>query len=133
MGIVAPVVWPPLTPDTLLYRAYPFPDSLNRKTGRPEAKLFYRKEDEEGLSVAFSVAAILERYPNAAGMCQLSVGSATTPGIGILGCPDPLSIIQDAPDHAEIRGIPTRRQDTETALRIAKYLARIAANMPIAN
>ncbi len=97
-------------------------------------KLFYRKQNETGLSIGLSVAGLLTRYPNAAGMCQLRVGSVTTPGVGILGCPDPLSIIQDAPDHAEIRGVPIRDDEhQEMAIRIAKYLARIAENVPLSN
>lgn len=52
-------------------------------------------------------------------MCRLIVGD-------IVDCPDPLYLIQDAIDHAEIRGVPTRDEDQEKALRIAKYLARIA-------
>src|ERR1700719_2276673 len=131
MGTFAPVVWPPLPPGAIVYRAYPFLDSLNTKTGKPQAKLFYRKQDETGLSVALSTVALLDRYPNAAGMCQLVVGSITSPGIGVLGCPDPLSVIQDDVDHAEIRGVPTRGEDQQTALRIAKYLARVADNLPL--
>lgn len=131
MGIVASVVWPPLSPETIVYRAYPFPDSFNKKTGKPEAKLFYRKPGETGLSVALSTAGILARYPSAAGMCQLVVGSITTLGIGVLGCPDQLSVIQDDTDHAQIYGVPTRNEDQEKALRIAKYLARIADDLPL--
>jgi hypothetical protein len=52
-------------------------------------------------------------------MCRLIVRD-------IADCPDPLLVIRDAIDHAEIRGIPTRDEDQERALRIAKYLARVA-------
>jgi hypothetical protein len=52
-------------------------------------------------------------------MCRLIVRD-------IVDCPDPLRVVQDAVDHAEIRGVPTRDEDQERALRIAKYLARIA-------
>jgi hypothetical protein len=95
------------------------------------AKLFYRKEGEEGLSVSLSKAGLIAAYPGAAGMCQLLVGSEAMPGVGVLGCPDPLSVFQDASDHAEIRGVPTRQEDQEKALRTAKYLARIAEDLPL--
>jgi hypothetical protein len=86
-------------------------------------KLFYRKARETGLSVGLSPAGTLLRYPGAAGMCRLIIRD-------IVDCPDPLRVVQDAVDHAEIRGVPTRDEDQETALRIAKYLARIAENCP---
>lgn len=79
-----------------------------------------------------SIEGLLRRYPRAAGMCRLTVGNTRAPGIGVLGSPlDPLSIIQDERDHAEIRGIPTRAEDSERAIRIAKYLARISENVPL--
>ncbi len=58
-------------------------------------------------------------YPGAFGMCLLVVED-------VRNSPDPLYLIQDRADHAEIRGVPTRQENQETALRIAKYLARIA-------
>lgn len=129
MGLLAdPIAWAPLPPESQVYRAYPFADSLNAKTGKPLPKLFYRKQNETGLSVGLSREGLLARYPGAAGMCRLNVGSAVTPGVGVLGCSDPLSIVQDDLDHAEIRGIPTRQEDQEKALRTAKYLTRIAQN-----
>lgn len=131
MGAVAALIWPPLLPEAIVYRAYPFPDILNSKTNRPLPKLFYRKEHETGLSIGLSKAGLLARYPRAAGMCQLKVGSPATPGDGVLGCQDPLSIVQDDEDHAEIRGVPTRQEDQEKALRIAKYLERISENSPM--
>lgn len=118
-----PVVYPEIEPSTDVFRAYPFPDSFNSRTGKPMPKLFYRKANEAGLSVALSPTAILLRYPGAAGMCRLIVRD-------IVDCPDPLHVVQDAVDHAEIRGVPTRDEDQETALRIAKYLARVAEHCP---
>jgi hypothetical protein len=113
------VTYPDLDPDCAVYRAYPFEDSFNRRTGKPQPKLFYRKASETGLSVGFSKEGILLRFPGAAGMCRLIVRDITF-------SPDPLQVIQDAVDHAEIRGVPTRDEDQEKALRIAKYLARVS-------
>lgn len=119
MGTPGQVVFPELDPTDEVYRAYPFSDSFNRRTGKPMPKLFYRKAAETGLSVGLSPAGTLLRYPGAVGMCRLIVRD-------IVDCPDPLHLVQDAIDHAEIRGVPTRDEDQEKALRIAKYLARIA-------
>jgi predicted RNA-binding protein YlqC (UPF0109 family) len=49
----------------------------------------------------------------------------------IVDCPDQLSVVQDGVAHANIMGIPTRAEDQEKALRIAKYLVRIATHCPI--
>jgi hypothetical protein len=123
MGTPGEVVYAVLEPDADVYRAYPFPDSYNGRTGKPLPKLFYRKASETGLSVGLSPEGTLLRYPGAAGMCRLIVRD-------IADCPDPLRVVQDAIDHAEIRGVPTRDEDQETALRIAKYLSRIADHCP---
>jgi hypothetical protein len=131
MGPVAdPIEWPALDPDATVYRAYPFPDSLNPKTGKPVPKLFYRKADELGLSIGLSRLGLRDRFPGAVGMCKLIVGDVNIPDVGILGCIDPLHIVQDEADHAEIRGVPTRVDDQEKALRIAKYLVRISEHCP---
>lgn len=119
MGTPGQVVYPELEPNAGVFRAYPFPDSFNGRTGKPMPKLFYRKANETGLSVGLSPAGTLLRYPGAVGMCRLIVQD-------IVDCPDPLRVVQDAVDHAEISGVPTRDEDQETALRIAKFLARIA-------
>jgi hypothetical protein len=118
MGTPGQIVYPELEPSAEVYRAYPFPDSYNSRTGKPKPKLFYRKANETGLSVGLSPAGTLLRYPGAVGMCRLIVGD-------IIDCPDPLRVVQDAIDP-EIRGVPARDEDQEKALRIAKYLARIA-------
>jgi hypothetical protein len=123
MGPAGQIVYPELEPTAEVFRAYPFPDSFNARTGKPMPKLFYRKASETGLSVGLSPAGTLLRYPGAAGMCRLIVRD-------IVDSPDPLRVVQDAIDHAEIRGVPTRDEDQETALRIAKYLARIADHCP---
>jgi hypothetical protein len=121
MGTSAPALaYPPsLAPERKVYRAYPFSDFFDPKKGKPVPKLFYRKKNELGLSVAFSPEGILAVYPGAAGMCCLLLSD-------IEQCPDQLHLLQDSEDHAEIRGIPTRDEDQEKALRIAKYLARVA-------
>jgi hypothetical protein len=121
MGTSGQVVYPELAPDDEVYRAYPFPDSFNKRTGKPMPKLFYRKATESGLSVGLFPEGTLLRYPGAVGMCRLIVHD-------IADCPDPLQLIRDAIDHAEITGVPTRDEDQERALRIAKYLARIAVH-----
>jgi len=123
MGTTGQVVYPELEPNAEVYRAYPFSDSYNQRSGKPMPKLFYRKAGESGLSVGLTPEGTLLRYPRATGMCRLIVGD-------IVDCPDPLRVVQDAIDHAEIRGVPTRDEDQETALRIAKYLARIADHCP---
>jgi hypothetical protein len=119
MGTPALVVYPPLAPETEVYRAYPFADSFNIKNGKPQPKLFYRKPNENGLSVGLSLDAIAATYPNAAGSCRLIVNL-------IRASDDPLDVVQDAPQHAEIIGVPLRSEDEQTALRIAKYLVRIS-------
>jgi hypothetical protein len=119
MGSPAELTYPPLAPEGQVYRAYPFTDSFNAKTGKPAPKLFYRKLNEEGLSVGLSLGAIKRAYPNGAGACSLIVND-------IRACDDELDVIQDAPEHAEIVGIPLRAEDEEKAIRIARYLARIA-------
>jgi hypothetical protein len=119
MGTPAEVVYAELESNAEVYRAYPFPDSFDNRSGKPKPKLFYRKANETGLSLGLSPAGTLLRYPGAVGMCRLIVRD-------IIDCPDPLSLVRDAVDHAEIRGVPTRDEDQERALRIAKYLARIA-------
>ena len=132
MGNVAGELgWPPLHAESLLYRAYPFPNTLNRNKRKPEPNLFYRRAQETGLSVGLSPEAVTRRVPRNFGMCRLKVGATTDCGNGVLGCPDPLSIVQDAEDHAEIRGRPTRNEDQERALRIAKYLVRICEDSPL--
>jgi hypothetical protein len=119
MGPPAELAYPALASEGQAYRAYPFPDSFNAKTGKPAPKLFYRKVNEEGLSVGLSLGALKQAYPNAAGACSLIVND-------IRACDDELDVIQDAPQHAEIVGVPLRSEDEEKALRIARYLARIA-------
>jgi|HubBroStandDraft_5_1064220.scaffolds.fasta_scaffold14715_5 hypothetical protein len=119
MGTSGEITYPELAPDAEVYRAYPFPDSFNNRTGKPMPKLFYRKATESGLSVGLSPEGTLLRYPGAVGMCRLIVRD-------IADCPDPLRLARDAIDHAEITGVPTRDEDQERALRIAKYLARVA-------
>jgi len=119
MGTSGEVAYPDLPPSTEVFRAYPFPDSFNSRTGKPIPKLFYRKANETGLSVGLSKEGTLLLFPGAVGMCRLVVRDITD-------SPDPLRVVQDAIDHAEIRGVPTRQEDQEKALRIAKYLARIA-------
>jgi len=119
MGPPAQLVYAPLAPERQVYRAYPFPDSFSTKTGKPIPKLFYRKTNEEGLSVGLSIDAIKQIYPYAAGACSLVVNN-------IRACDDVLDVIQDGPQHAEISGVPLRAEDQEKALRIARYLARIA-------
>ena len=119
MGTSGEIVYPELEFTAEVYRGYPFPDSFDSRTGKPKPKLFYRKANEAGLSVGLSPAGTLLRYPGAVGMCRLIVRD-------IVDCPDPLRVVQDAVDHAEIRGVPTRDEDQERVLRIAKYLARIA-------
>jgi hypothetical protein len=123
MGTSTLVAYAVLASDTEVYRAYPFPDSYNRKTGKVEPKLFYRKQAEEALSVGLSKQAILELYSNASGMCSLVIGA-------VRESPDPLDVVQDTPLHASITGVPLRSEDQERALRIAKYLSRIATHSP---
>jgi hypothetical protein len=126
MGTATEVIPQALDPALRVFRAYPFPDSLNRSTGKPQPKLFYLKAGESGLSVGLSVESTLLRYPGAAGMCSLVVGT-------VKDSPDPLDVVPDATDHAEIRGVPLRSEDQEKAIRIAKYLARIAEHRPDAS
>ena len=55
MDITAEVaIYPELDLAARVYRAYPFSDSFNARTGKPMPKLFYRKADELGLSVGLS-------------------------------------------------------------------------------
>jgi hypothetical protein len=117
MGTPGEVIYPELESAAEVYRAYPFPDSFDGRSGKPKPKLFYRKANETGLSVGLSPAGTLLRYPGDAGMCRLTVRD-------IVDCPDALCLVRDTVDHAEIRGVPTRDEDQERALRIAKYLAR---------
>jgi hypothetical protein len=83
--------------------------------------LFYRKDKEAGLSVGLSKEAVLDQYPGAAGMCSLVIQE-------VIESPDQLSVVQDDIAHANIMGVPTRAEDQEKALRIAKYLVRVATH-----
>ena len=105
-----------------LFRAYPFPDSYDDRSGKPVHKLFYRRAHETGLSVCLNVEAIQIRMPEACGYC--SVGYQA-----IEECPDQIYFVQDAIDHGEIQGIPLRDEDKEKAIRIAKHLARAATHV----
>ncbi len=126
------VIASPVASDSFVFRAYAFPDCFDRRKNKIQPKTFYRKPEEVGLSIGLSSQGLLSRYPGAAGMCTLTVGDPKTPGVGILGSPlDPLFIVQDEPDHAEIRGVPTRSEDQERALRIARYLVRIAEHVSL--
>ncbi len=126
MGTVPDQIeWPPLGPEALVFRAYPFSDSFDRKSGKPKPKLFYRKDTEAGLSVGLTPRDTLIQFPGAAGMCQLVVSQICS------NPTDPLEIVQDAVGHANIMGIPTRSEDAEKAIRIAKFLARIAQDVAI--
>jgi hypothetical protein len=48
MGTPGQVVYPELESTAEVYRAYPFPDSFDSRTGKPKPKLFYRKAHETG-------------------------------------------------------------------------------------
>jgi hypothetical protein len=113
--------WPPLRPEASLFRAYRYPDDLDAKSAKPKPKVFYRRLNETGLSVALTSEAVYSLFAGAAGMCVLSVNE-------VAECPDPLAVIQDGQTHAEIQGVPTREENQEKALRIAKYLARVATD-----
>jgi hypothetical protein len=123
MGPPTQVVYLPLADDARVYRAYPFSDSLNKKTGRPEPRLFYRKATETALSVGLSKQAITDLYPTSVGMCELIIAS-------VRDCPDALDVIQDGDRHGSITGVPLRTEDQLKAIRIAKYLVRIAHHCP---
>lgn len=123
MGTAAAITYPRLDAGQKVFRAYALPDHLNRRTNKPVPKIFYRKVNEIGLSVGLSPEGAREARPDAIGCFVLTVGD-------VRECPDPIDVIQDAETHGEIRGVPTRDEDLEKALRIAKYLVRIADLYP---
>ena len=86
--------WPPLRPGASLFRAYRYPDDLDAKSGKPKPKVFYRRPNETGLSVALTSEAVYSLFAGAAGMCVLSVNE-------VAECPDPLAVIQDG--HSRMR------------------------------
>lgn len=123
MGTSAAITYPRLDPGQRVFRAYALPDHLNKKTNKPVPKVFYRKTSETGLSVGLSPEGAMQARPDAIGSFVLIAGE-------VRECPDPIDVIRDAETHGEIRGVPTRDEDLEKALRIAKYLVRIAALYP---
>lgn len=115
--------WPPLPDSQVLHRAYRSQYDRNPKTGKPKAKVFYRRQTEAGLSVGLTIDAILRRLA-AAGRCELLTGA-------VRRCVPPLEVFRDEVDHANILGVPLREEDEEAALAIARYLARVSEDKPL--
>ncbi len=117
--------WPHLEDGTPIYRAYRNRSDFNRTTCAPQPKVFYRRSTERGLSVGLTKQAALSVL-RAEGLCQLLVGD-------VRASLDPLDVIQDGREHAEIVGVRLLDENAEAALRIARYLARVAVNLPLPN
>lgn len=117
-------IWPILPDGQLLFRVHRNESSRNSKTGKPKPKTFYRRESEFGLSVFLSREAALLSGLDVAGLCSFTKGD-------LFKCPHPLVLIQDAPDHAQIFGVPLKTEDQQKMLDIADYLVRVSEDVPL--
>ena len=112
------LVWPAINPGAELFRACRNTSERDKKTGTPKARLFFRRASETGLSVGLtSRRAVRDIRPE--GLFKLTAHD-------VRAGEDPLHLAQDAPEHAEIQGMPVFQEDEPRALRIANHLMRHA-------
>jgi hypothetical protein len=107
--------FPPLDCSRIVYRAILNKRWVDSRTGSLSAAVFLRRgphpetnkpRDVAGVSVNFS-AQQAERYcPNSYGACTLHVGHVRS-----IPTDPALDVLQNAPDHANIVGLPAHGED----------------------
>jgi hypothetical protein len=107
-----PGTLPPYECSQIVYRALIYPQWL--RSGEVKRPAFYRREDEQGISVFPSPKyASLHLTGDIFGFVSLHVGRLRNHG---------LDVVPDQPTHAEIIGVPTRNKNQGGAIEIADLL-----------
>lgn len=104
---------------TIVYRALLRKQWVNRNDGFVQYNAYLLRKNESGLSVriegACSPSECAARFRNCYGVASLQVAFIRELG---------LDVVPDSPSHAQIIGLPSREDDFESAVRLARLLAQ---------
>ena len=118
---------------SLVYRIIPAQANLIRPDGTPDPALFYRKiRDRDGVSVATTVEAGLERFRNVG----RPVEGALSLHVGWVRDIEPFGRLDVRSKHAEsthaaITGLPYEDDDLREAEKLANELLKLARRVPL--